>query len=306
MKHGFSFSRARPVAQHSCPACMRVFRGPAGVRTRLFHRIACRAHRVARIRIGLTEGGNNYTHAQNGRGHYRCPSNSRFHGNPATPKKTFALLVFLSRFEGGFPSLLILLTFKRQRGTQAEDDSGDQRHDRAVLARQPVDRSVDGSADSSHVSPLYRDTPNRNGKVHTNLVRPCLSQIGGWSSRTRSKTSGRTAVGLDQMRTRFLFRSDSSTLHAVCGRTHGSIVHLVLSRTESAFGKPRQRVTISRLFSEVNITNAIARHWSPPHDSGRLAAHPGQIDSLQATRLILYPSLRAAMTWCRGRGVARS
>jgi FAD dependent oxidoreductase len=41
---------------------------------------------------------------------------------------------------------------------------------------------------------------------NTNLVRPCLSQIGVWSSRTRSKASGRTAAGLDQMRTRFLFR----------------------------------------------------------------------------------------------------
>ena len=80
MKQGFILGRARPVAQHSCPVCMSVFRGSAGVRTRLFHRIACRAHRVARIRIGLTEGGNDYTHAQNRPRHYQFPSNNLPYG----------------------------------------------------------------------------------------------------------------------------------------------------------------------------------------------------------------------------------
>ena len=45
------------------------------------------------------------------------------------------------------------------------------------------------------------------GRYIRTLIRPCLRQLEGWSSGTRSKASGRAAVGLDQFGTRFLCRS---------------------------------------------------------------------------------------------------
>jgi hypothetical protein len=52
----------------------------------------------------------------------------------------------------------------------------------------------------------HHDSSSRNGKYIPSLIRPCLSERWGWSSRTRSKAR-KAAVGLDQNRTRFPWRS---------------------------------------------------------------------------------------------------
>src|ERR1700730_8722271 len=63
----------------------------------------------------------------------------------------------------------------------------------------------------------------------------------GWSSGTRSKASGTAAVGLDQTRTRFLYRSRLLTVHCALGRQppQGSSIWL--------YGGPNVPVSKSRL-----------------------------------------------------------
>src|SRR5580658_5361090 len=53
---------------------------------------------------------------------------------------------------------------------------------------------------SQSTSTITTTLPTEMGKYIRTLVRPCLPQLEGWSSRTRSKASGRAAVGLDQIR----------------------------------------------------------------------------------------------------------
>src|ERR1700737_1625250 len=81
----------------------------------------------------------------------------------------------------------------------------------------PGPGEADGSNDTDQ--PEHEDdhhnASNRNGKVHTNLLREpsILVMLRNWSSGTWSKASGRATVELDQMRTRFLYRSRLQTLH---------------------------------------------------------------------------------------------
>src|SRR5579864_3654426 len=80
-------------------------------------------------------------------------------------------------------------TLNFRRGATENIDS----QPRRALARQTT-------PSSQSTSTITTTLPTEMGKYIRTLVRPCLPQLKGWSSGTRSKASGRAAVGLDQIR----------------------------------------------------------------------------------------------------------